>query len=85
MKKILVTGGCGFIGSNLVDILVQDDNNDVYVITQEGDRLDNLAFQYYGDSNLWWYIATANQISTMNVPNGTSLRIPSSTQFAKGK
>ena len=60
-------------------------NDDIYVITQEGDRLDNLAFQYYGDPKLWWYIATANQISTVNVPHGTSLRIPSSTDFAKGK
>ena len=64
---------------------VPENNNDIYVITQEGDRLDNLAFQYYGDPKLWWYIATANQISTVNVPHGTSLRIPSSTDFAKGK
>ena len=64
---------------------VPENNNDIYVITQEGDRLDNLAFQYYGDPKLWWYIATANQISTINVPQGISLRIPSSTNFAKGK
>ena len=30
--KILVTGGCGFVGSNLVDILVQDLNNEVWVV-----------------------------------------------------
>jgi UDP-glucose 4-epimerase len=36
MSKILVTGGCGFIGSNLVDILVQDEDNEVFVV----DNLD---------------------------------------------
>ena len=64
---------------------VYENNNDIYVISQEGDKLDNLAFQYYGDSKLWWYIASANKINTMNIPPGTSLRIPSSTKFAKGK
>jgi len=32
MTNILVTGGCGFIGSNLVDILVEDSNSNVIVI-----------------------------------------------------
>jgi|TARA_Y100001973_G_C5205322_1_gene341079 nucleoid-associated protein YgaU len=54
---------------------VQESNNDLFVIATEGDRLDNLANQYYGDPSLWWFIAQTNNISTMNVPAGTSLRI----------
>ena len=57
-------------------------DNDLYILTQGGDRLDKLAFQFYGDSRLWWYIAQANHLKTMNVEDGVSLRIPSTTDFA---
>jgi hypothetical protein len=54
--------------------------DDVYVITTVGDRLDYLAYTYYRDSELWWIIATANNNATKGslfpVP-GTQLRIPS--------
>ena len=63
---------------------IHETNGDLHVISTEGDRLDNLAFQFYGDSSLWWYIAKANNITAMNVPAGTSLRIPASTDFAFG-
>jgi len=59
-------------------------NSDLYVISQDGDRFDLLANQYYGDSSLWWYIAQANHLSTMNIEPGTSLRIPASVEAAKG-
>lgn len=53
--------------------------NDVYVITTVGDRLDSLAYSYYGDATLWWVIAVANNNATKGalypVP-GTQLRIP---------
>ena len=29
-------------------------DDDIYIITQETDRLDLLASQFYGDSTLWW-------------------------------
>ena len=60
-------------------------DSDLYVITTAGDRLDNLAAQFYGDVNLWWYIAKANNLKFMTVPTGTSLRIPGSTNYAIGK
>ena len=34
--------------------------DDFYVITTIGDRLDNLANQFYEDVNLWWVITSAN-------------------------
>ena len=53
--------------------------NDIYVITTVGDRLDLLANTYYKDSTLWWVISMANN----NITNGslfpspgTQLRIP---------
>ena len=53
--------------------------NDVYVVTTIGDRLDYLSYTYYRDSELWWIIAAANNNVTKGslfpVP-GTQLRIP---------
>ena len=60
---------------------IPETNDDIFVVTQEGDRLDNLAFKYYGDSTLWWYLAKANQLTDLNIPAGTKLRIPSSIQI----
>ena len=60
-------------------------DNDIYVISQYGDRLDHLAHQYYGDVTLWWYIAKANGLNFMTLPPGTRLRIPSTVQFAQGR
>ena len=53
-------------------------DSDMYFIAQEGDRCDNLAVRFYNDHKFWWYIAHINNLTTMNIPAGTSLRIPSS-------
>ena len=63
---------------------VPEKNTDMYFISQEGDRCDNLAFRFYGDSSLWWFIARINHLNTMNIPAGTELRIPISLEKAIG-
>tara|TARA_R110000796_G_scaffold161672_1_gene278446 strand:- start:232 stop:501 length:270 start_codon:yes stop_codon:yes gene_type:complete len=59
-------------------------NTDSYFIAVEGDRCDNLANRFYGDSQLWWFIARANNLTSNNIPAGTSLRIPATTEDAEG-
>jgi len=63
---------------------VEEKNSDSYFIAQEGDRCDNLAVRFYGDSSLWWFIARTNNLTTNNIPAGTSLRIPATTEDAQG-
>ena len=45
-----------------------------------GDRLENLAYRYYGDSTLWWIIAKANGIrdGSFGLKPDEKLRIPGS-------
>jgi hypothetical protein len=53
--------------------------NDTYIITTIGDRLDALAYTYYQNTELWWIIAVANNNSTKGSlfpPPGLQLRIP---------
>tara|TARA_A100001515_G_scaffold138359_1_gene131846 strand:+ start:415 stop:687 length:273 start_codon:yes stop_codon:yes gene_type:complete len=63
---------------------VPERDDDFYFIATEGDRCDSLAFRFYGDSQLWWFVARVNNLKTMNIPAGTSLRIPKTTSQAKG-
>jgi hypothetical protein len=53
-------------------------DDDIYIITQETDRLDLLANQFYKDSTLWWIIARANNLNGANIglEGGIQLRIP---------
>ena len=60
-------------------------DDDIYVITQEGDRLDLLAHQFYGDVSLWWYIAKANNLKFITLDVGKRLRIPATTKYAVGR
>lgn len=55
-------------------------SDDIYVITNFGDRLDLMANQFYGDSTLYWIIAAANpdevNFGSLFLTEGTQLRIP---------
>ena len=53
-------------------------NDDIYVASQTGDRLDLLSNQYYGSPTYWWIIANANNIhdGKLGLKDGTILRIP---------
>jgi len=52
--------------------------NDSYVISTLGDRLDLLAFDFYGDVSFWWVIASANALSgdSLYIEPGLQIRIP---------
>ena len=46
-------------------------------VMQQGERLDIIAGQEYGDATLWWVIAAASGIGwALQVPPGTSITIP---------
>jgi hypothetical protein len=54
--------------------------NDIYIITDFGDRLDLLSNQFYGDVTLYWIIASSNpnkvDFGSIYIKEGTQLRIP---------
>jgi hypothetical protein len=57
-------------------------DQDIYVITTVGDRLDLLASDYYNDSTLYWIIASANDLpgDSLIPPLGQQLRIPGNVE-----
>lgn len=58
--------------------IIESQESDVIIISNEADYLDSLAYTYYNDPTLWWVIALANNLGKgrMSVPSGLQLRIP---------
>ena len=58
---------------------------DRYIFTVEGDRLDNLANQFYNNTQLWPILALANNLGkgSLTVPPGIQLRIPNFNNAAE--
>ena len=54
--------------------------SDIYIESEFGDRLDSLAFQFYGDVTLYWIIAIANpnkvNFGSLFLTPGSQLAIP---------
>lgn len=59
--------------------------SDLYVVTSAGERLDTIAWDFYGDVGLWWILAEANDIGrgSLSIPPGTQLRVPADVQDIK--
>jgi hypothetical protein len=52
--------------------------NDTYLISTMGDRLDLYALDFYNDDSLWVFIASANNLPGDSIypPIGAQIRIP---------
>ena len=53
-------------------------DTDIFVYPIYGERFDNMAQRFYGDSSLWWIIAKANELSKGDIApkSDVKLRIP---------
>lgn len=58
--------------------------DDTYILSQENDRLDILAKEFYGDEVFWHVIAKANNIGkgTLLISPGLIIRIPYYDNYA---
>ena len=57
-------------------------DTDLFIRTAVGERFDSLAQKFYGDSNLWWIIAKANDMANgkIAIDNEKKIRIPMNIQ-----
>jgi hypothetical protein len=58
--------GKGIVYDSLLLPYIEPTDSDILIVTEEEDRLDLLANQFYGDSNLWWVIATYNNLTDID-------------------
>ena len=80
-SKVYKSRGVQTIGTSYLPKF-KESNSDVLLISTDGDRCDMLAQEYYGDTSLWWFVASVNNLKSNNIEPGTQLRIPNSTEQA---
>lgn len=73
--------GVRYITTSLIPVIPLD-VSDIYIRVYSEERLDLLAFRFYGDASKWWIIAAANNLGkgTLIVKSNTRLRIPNNIQ-----
>tara|TARA_Y100000004_G_C8823716_1_gene373105 strand:- start:428 stop:697 length:270 start_codon:yes stop_codon:yes gene_type:complete len=76
INKKMVTIGTSYLPK------FKESNSDVLLIATDGDRCDLIAQEYYGRTDLWWFIASVNNLKSNNIEAGTQLRVPISTTQA---
>lgn len=65
--------------------VVPDNTDELWVVPSAGvPRLDLLANDFYGTPQLWWVLASVNNIldPLVSVPTGTGIRVPTKTRLA---
>ena len=74
---LFVDGPDEFVGSRQrIDTAPRPD--DVFHSVVEGDRVDLIAYRYWGRTDLWWVVCDYNDIACpVELVPGTVLRVPS--------
>lgn len=73
--------GKNIIGTNI--IRVESSEDDIYIRITSPQRIDLLAYEFYGDVQQWHIIAAANLLGngTLWIPSDTVIRIPKSNNI----
>ena len=79
-KRDMVTGNRYYLPTLVSAIPISDTDKFIRVVV--GERFDTLAQKFYGDSNLWWIIAKANDMADgkIMVDSEKKIRIPMNIQ-----
>jgi hypothetical protein len=73
--------GKGVVYNTILLPYIEPLDSDILIITEEEDRLDLLASQFYDDARLWWVIALYNNLTDIDtkLEPGLQLRIPANS------
>ena len=77
-QRLTQRGKRYYINTVLPDVPLSSD--DVYIIKYDKNRLDNLSYEFYNDTQFWWVILAANpnklRKDSYHVALGEQIRIP---------